>query len=115
MDEVGGAIEWIDDPDVVVFVVQVGGGTGLFSQDGVVGVGGFQNLYDCLFGGLVHFGYEVVRCFFRDLDAVQIEGCAIDNGSAAAGSLDRRIKHGMHRVSVKMAVLTPQGEQNHLN
>ncbi|MNN99413.1 hypothetical protein D3C81_2190480 [compost metagenome] len=81
----------------------------------MVGVGGFQNIYDRLLSGLVDFGDKVIRLFFGDLDTVDVEGRAIDDGSAAAGSLNRRIKHGMHRDSVKMAILSPDGEQKHLN
>jgi hypothetical protein len=39
VDEVGGAVQGIDDPDVFVFIVQVVGSTGFLGQDGVVGVG----------------------------------------------------------------------------
>ena len=41
VDEIGGAVERIDDPDVFIFVVQVGGCAGFFGQDGMVGIGGF--------------------------------------------------------------------------
>jgi len=44
---------------------------------------------------------------FRDLDAVEVERCAVDDCSGAACSLDRRVEHGMHDDSVKMAV-TPR-------
>ncbi len=72
----------------------------------MVGVGGFQNLDDCLFGCMIDFGNEIIVLLFRDFDAVDVKRGAIDDRSAAASGLHRSIKHGMHRGSVKMAAPT---------
>ena len=111
MDEIGGAVERIDDPDVfvfvVVFIVQIGRGAGFFSQDCVAWICAQQDFDDGLFGGAVDFGHEIVMLFFFDFEQVEIERAAIDDGSAAARGFDRRIKHWMHDFipngSVKMA------------
>ena len=104
VNEVGGAVERIDDPDVFIVVVQVGGSTRFLGQDCVVGIGLVQHLDDRLFGGMVDFGDEIVVLFFSDLEAVEVERGAVDDRGAAAGGLDRRVEHRVHRASVKMTV-----------
>ena len=60
MDEVGGAVQGIDDPDVVGIGVTVGG-AGLFGQDAMVGVGGEQRVDDDALAVLVYLRHKVVR------------------------------------------------------
>jgi len=105
MDEISGAVERIDDPDVFIFVVQIGGSAGFFGQNSVAGIGILQDFDDRLLGSLIHFGHEIVMLFFGDRYPVEVERGAIDDRGAATGGLDRRIEHGMHSGSVKMAAL----------
>jgi len=97
VQEIGGAVDRIDDPDVLAVVVQVRGRTRFLAEDGVVGVGFQQRLDDGLFRGLVDVGNEVVVAFFADGDAVEVERSAVDDGRGAAGGLDGRVEHGMHK------------------
>src|SRR5450830_1293733 len=106
VDEIGSAVEWIDDPDVFIFVVQIGRGARLFGQDGVIWISGLQDVDDGFFSGLIDFGDEVVVLLLGDFEQGDVEGRSVDDGGGAAGCLDRRIEHGrsMHpEGSVKMA------------
>ena len=65
VDKVGGAIQWIDDPDKFgVF------GTVLlarfFGQDAVAGVGTQQGFDDGFFAGVIDFGDKVVDLLLRN-------------------------------------------------
>ena len=62
MDEVGGAVEWIDDPDMVCFGVTVLA-TRLFGQDAVVWVGREQGFDDRLLAGVVDLGHKIIDLF----------------------------------------------------
>ncbi len=96
VDEVGGAVERIDDPQVFSLVVHIGGSARFLGQDGVVGISLEQGLDDGRFGSLVDVGHEIVMLFFSDVDAVEVERGAVDDGGAAAGGFDRRIEHWVH-------------------
>ena len=93
VDEVGRAVERIDDPLELRLAIRF---AGFFGEDGVIGIGGVQRLDDGGFGRLVDFRHEVVVLFLADLDAVQIERRAVDDLSGAARGLDSDIEHRMH-------------------
>jgi hypothetical protein len=59
VDEVGGAVQRIDDPDAVRILGSMLAARFL-GQDPVVGIGCQQGLDDRLFAGVVDFGDEVV-------------------------------------------------------
>ena len=67
----------------------------LFGQDAVAGVGGQQGLDDRSFGGLVHFGDEIVGLLDRDADRFDIKCGAVDEGAGGARSLDGHVEHGV--------------------
>jgi hypothetical protein len=46
--------------------------------------------------------------FFADSDAVDIEGCTVDDGGGAAGGLDGRVEHWVHVLSVKKRERPPR-------
>ena len=62
MDEVGSAVEWIDDPDMVSVGVAVLA-TRLLGQDAVVWIGGEQVFYDGLLAGMVDLCHKIIDLF----------------------------------------------------
>ena len=54
--EIGGAIEGIDDPFILVTLVLAT----FFRQNSVLGVGFADSANDFLFGLLVHFSHEII-------------------------------------------------------
>ncbi|MNK96627.1 hypothetical protein D3C87_1169170 [compost metagenome] len=95
--EVGGAVQRIDDPQVL-FAFDAGAGVhaGLFTQDRVIRVRLAQGVDDFLFGGAIHLGYVILGVFFVDLDGIQALDGAEDQFTGAAGGAQRDIQHGLH-------------------
>ena len=71
------------------------GGARFFRAYAVAGVGAEQGFDDRLFGGMVHFGDEVIGQFLRHPHRLNIEGGAVDDGPGSAGGLDGHIHHGV--------------------
>ena len=71
MQEVGGAIQRVDDPDELA-VLRAMLAAGFFGQDGVTGVGGEQDLDDRGLSRLVDLGHKVVGPLGGDLEQVQV-------------------------------------------
>jgi hypothetical protein len=92
VDEVGGAIERIDDPQVLAVLGAVLAAR-LFGQDGVAGVGGEQDFDDRPFGRLIDLGDEVVDTLGGDLQPFDVECGAVDDRSGCAGRLDGDVEH----------------------
>ena len=95
MDEVGGAVQRVDDPHVFCIRVAVRF-AGLFGQDAVVRVGSEQCFDDDFFAGLVNLGDKVVFHFFRHAHRFHIQGCAVDDGPCRARRLDGDVEHGVY-------------------
>ena len=94
VDEVGGAVERVDDPGVLVFrAARVL--ARFLGEDRVVGVRLAHNADDGRFGGLVDLGDEIVGALGLHLEAAR-DDCAIDERSGAAGRLDGGVQHRMH-------------------
>jgi hypothetical protein len=95
--EVGGAVQRIDDPQVV-FAFDAGAGVqaGFFTLDRVIRVGLAQCVDDFLFGGAIDLGYVILGVFFVDLDGIQALDGAEDQFTGAAGGAQRDIQHGLH-------------------
>jgi len=95
--EVGGAVQWIDDPQVL-FAFDTGASVhaGFFTHDRVIRVGLAQRIDDFLLGGAIHLGYVILGVFFVDLDGIQALDGAEDQFTGAAGGAQRDIQHGLH-------------------
>ena len=96
--EVGGAVQWVDDPQVVFAFAAAGVHASLFAHDGVSRVSLAQGVDDFLFGGTVHFGHVVLGVLFVDLDGIQALNGAENQFTGAAGCAQRDIQHGLHGV-----------------
>ncbi|MNV28253.1 hypothetical protein D3C71_1194380 [compost metagenome] len=94
MDEVGGAVQRVDDPDKFRILGAVFAAR-LFGQDAVAGVGRQQRLDDDFFGRVVHFGHKVVDLLLRDPHRFHVKGRAVDDGAGGACGLDGHVKHGV--------------------
>lgn len=94
VDEVGGAIQRVNDPDKIR-VLRAMHATRFFGPDGVTGVGTQQGFDDEFFRGLVHFGHEVIDLFLRHADRFHVKGGAVDDGAGSAGGLHGHVDHGV--------------------
>jgi hypothetical protein len=95
VDEVGRAVQGVDDPDVVCTPVNACFFARLFSQDAVVGVGTQQGFDDGGFGRLIDFSDEIVGLLGRHAHRLHVEGGAVDDGTSGAGGLDGHVEHGV--------------------
>ena len=73
VDEVGGAVERINDPDVFGVTLRRFRDTGLFSNEAMIWVGLLLHLNDGLLGRLIDFADEIVRPLARDTYLIEIE------------------------------------------
>ena len=80
VQEVGRAVERIDNPDRVGFTTRAG----LFGEDGVVGVVVVNDLDDRGFGGTVDLADEIVVSFLLDLELVELVVMPDQYGAATA-------------------------------
>ncbi len=95
-DEVGGAIQRVDDPDVVgafAFACQV---AGFLTVEAVGGVGLAQDGENGLLGSAIDFGDEVIGAFFVDGDNVQALNRTENQFTGAAGRAQCDVQHGLH-------------------
>jgi hypothetical protein len=95
VDEVGGAVERVDDPDKTLVASLALPPARLFSPDAVIWVGCQQRFDDGVFGRFVDFGDEVVRLFGGHPHRLDVEGSAVDDGASGACSLDGHVEHGV--------------------
>ena len=101
VDEVGGAVQRVDDPDMVGVLGAVLAAR-FFGQDGMLGVGVEQRFDDDALGGLVYLGHKVVHLLLRNAHRFHIQGGTVDEGASGAGSLDGHVKHGVQGVRHKL-------------
>ena len=92
VDEVGRAVQRIDDPDKLG-VFRAMGAARLLGMDAVPRVGGQQGLDDDLFAGVIDFGDKVVDLFLGDTHGLDVECCAVDDGASGACGLDGHVDH----------------------
>ena len=94
VNEVGGAVQRVDDPhEVGVFGAVLA--ARLFGQNAVARVGGQQRFDDGSFGGVVDLGDEIVGLLGRYANRLNVECSAVDDGTGRARSLDGHVEHGM--------------------
>jgi hypothetical protein len=94
--EVGGAVERIDDPEVVGAFAAAFMQAAFFAKDAVGWVRLAQGGDDALLGGAIDFGHVIFRVFFVDLDGIQALDGAENQFAGAAGGAQRDIQHGLH-------------------
>ena len=95
MDEVGGAIERVDDPDEFCVVLRTVRAAGLFGHDAVVRVRGQQGFNDDGLGSLVHFGDEIVGLLGGHAHRFHIKRRPVDDRAGKTRRLDGDIEHGV--------------------
>ncbi|MNE09261.1 hypothetical protein D3C80_1019330 [compost metagenome] len=96
VDEVGGAVQRIDDPQVVGAVAGALDQAAFLGEDAVVRVGLLQHIDDRLLGGAVNLGHVVLGVLLVDRDCIQAFDRAEDEFAGTAGRAQRDIQHGLH-------------------
>ncbi|MNO64475.1 hypothetical protein D3C76_552030 [compost metagenome] len=94
--EVGGAIEGVDDPQVVFAFTAACVQAGFFTEDTMGRIGLAQGIDDALLGRAIDFRDVILGVFFVDLDGIQALDGAEDQFTGAAGGAQRDIQHGLH-------------------
>ena len=98
VDEVGGAVERIDDPDVLGLAFAA---SGFLGEEAMVRIGVPDDADDRLLGRLVHLRHAVVGAFRRYLQpAAAIERGAVDDRAGLARGANGKVEHGMHTGGV---------------
>ena len=97
VDEVGGAVERIDDPDVFGLAF---GAPGFLGMEVVVGIGVAHDADDRLLGRLVHLGDEVVGPLGLHLEAFAAKRGAVDDRAGLARRANRYGQDGVHKGGV---------------
>ena len=95
VQEVGGAVERIDDPDVLGVGI-VAFGRALFREDRMVRVGVEQRVDDRAFRRAVDLAHEVLRPLRRDGQPVEVAGAAADHVAGTARGFHRDGERGVH-------------------
>ncbi|MNZ48357.1 hypothetical protein D3C78_660990 [compost metagenome] len=96
VDEVGGAVQRIDDPQVVGAFAGAFQHAAFLAHDAVVRVGLAQGGDDAQFGGAIDFGDVVLGVFLVDRDGIQAFDGAENQFTGAAGSAQGDIQHRLH-------------------
>jgi hypothetical protein len=104
VDEVGGAVQGIDDPDVVGVLVAVFA-AGFFGQDAVLGVGVEQGLDDDALGRLVHLGHKVVDLLLRNAHDSTSSAARLMMAPAARAALMATLSMGCRLVDIDCEAL----------
>jgi hypothetical protein len=94
--EVGGAIQWVDDPQVVFTFTAAWVHAGFFTEDAVRRVSLAQGVDDFLFSSTIDFRDVILGVFFVNLDGIQALDGAENQFTGAAGGAQRDIQHGLH-------------------
>ena len=99
IDKVGGAIERINDPEVIFAFTLTFTVAALFTVKTVVGVGFAQRSNDGFLSSLVHFGDKVIAALDLNIDVVKIVvGSGYDITSLARRT-QRHINHRLHKLN----------------
>jgi hypothetical protein len=92
-----GAVERVDDPDVLA-VLGAAGRARFLGQDAVPGVGAEQDVDHRRLGGMVDLGDEVVGRLGADLQPVEVERGPVDDRAGGTRRLDGDVEHGVQRL-----------------
>ena len=96
VDEVGGAVQRVDDPDMAATLVAFAlPATGFFGPDAVIRVSGQQRFDDGLLGRMIDLGDEVVGLLGRDANGLDVERGTVDDRTGGARGLDGHVEHGV--------------------
>ena len=94
--EVGGAIERVDDPQVILALALTFAEAAFLTVDTVVRIGLAQCRDDGLLSRTVYFGDVVLGVLLVDGDGVQALDGTKNQFTGAAGRAQRDIQHGLH-------------------
>src|SRR5690606_17942462 len=94
--EVGGAVQWVDDPDDVSALAVAGLEARFFGMDAVIRISLAELLDDDLFRSPIHFADVVVSFFLADGQDIQPFHGAINQFSGAARGAQGDVQHGLH-------------------
>ena len=97
MEIVRGAVEWIDDPDVLGVDVRILR-RAFLRQDRVIRIRREDRLDDLPFRLAVDLAHEILRPLRRDGEEIEIAGAAIDDAAGAPRGLHRDGERGMHEL-----------------
>ena len=100
LDEVGGAIQWVNDPLIVGTFQTLN--AELFTDDAVVGIGLQQGADYGLFCFTIDVGYQIVFCFLGGLNVGVITKILGDNLTSTTGRTNGNVQHGMHKLTHQM-------------
>ena len=96
VDEVGGAVQRIDDPLELGLVGALQ--AEFLAQDGVIRISGAQRLDDGLLGGAIDFRDIIARPLASHAESFQIHAGTVDNGAGTPGRLDGDVEHRVHKI-----------------
>ncbi|MPN02045.1 hypothetical protein SDC9_149258 [bioreactor metagenome] len=94
MDEVGGAVQRIDDPHEFRRLGAMLAAR-FFGQDAVLRVSGEKGFDDGALARHVDLGHKIIELLLRDTHSLDVEGSSVDDGASGARSLDGHVKHGV--------------------
>jgi hypothetical protein len=94
VDEVGGAVQGVDQPDVIGARPAVLAARFL-GPDAVVRIGPQQGFDDRGLGRVVDLGDEIVGLLLRDADGLDVERGPVDDRAGGASGLDGHVEHGV--------------------
>ena len=97
VDEVGSAIQWVDNPHGICAVALARLKSGLFSLDAVIGVCLAQMGNNGLLGGAVNFGHVVASVLLVDGKNINTFHGTVDHFSGATCGAEGDVQHGLHR------------------
>ena len=92
VQEVGGAVERIDDPAVAL--IAAGVGAAFLAEEAVVGPRLGQFAAHDLLGAPVGGGDEIARALHRDLQVLDLAEIALEAAAGAIGGLDHDVEDG---------------------
>ena len=95
VQEVGGAVERIDDPAMAL--VGAGAGAAFLAEEAVFGPGLGQFLVNDLFGAPIGGGDEIARALQRDLKVLDLAEIALETAAGTA----RRLEHDIEDCGVE--------------
>ena len=95
-NEVGGAVQRVDDPDGVGAVAVAGLEAALFGLDAVIRIGFAQLADDCLLGGAVDFRNIIARVLFVHGEHIEAFHGTVNELSCAARGTQGDVQHRLH-------------------
>ena len=96
MNKVRGAIEWVDDPEPLLFATLASLKARLFCLNRVRWIGFAYELNNGAFSGFIDLSYVVIQAFGFDIDEVETIGGLSDDVGGQVSGAQRHGQHGLH-------------------